>query len=224
MNFKIPTIEEIYEEYHRETFFAMKSVYPRRLKNFNKIITVEKRELLKRFQDFVKRNFGSVDWKLYVKACAKYYKRSFDLKILGSLGANKIYRSYIAYSKMSDERSADDIYDDILNSVKFIKDFASENGISVKGYFQNRESVIPIVIKHIYAGTVSTYFYACLDTELNFKIFGDIPDDVFYELFNVSRNEFLSMFIAKKRDSILTKAKVFKVINTINEKFSKALE
>ena len=60
MNYRIPSIEEIYEEYHREVFFIAKSIYPRRLKNFDKIIDSEKRELLIRFQEFIKRNFGSV--------------------------------------------------------------------------------------------------------------------------------------------------------------------
>lgn len=224
MNYRIPSIEEIYEEYHREVFFVAKSIYPRRLKNFGKIIDSEKRELLVRFQEFIKRNFGSVDWKLYIKACARYYKRKFDLKLLGSLSANKIYRMYVSYSKLSDEQSIDEIYDDILNSIKFIKNFSSENEMTIKEYFTNRENAVPVIVKHIYAGTVSLYFYACLDPELNFRIFGDIPDDVFYEMFNISRNEFLNLFISKKRESILVKAKIFNIINNINEKFSKVLE
>lgn len=224
MNIRIPTIEEIYEEYHREVFFATKSIYPRRLKNFDKIIDSEKKELLTRFQSFIKRNFGSVDWKLYIKACARYYKRKFDLKILGSLNGNKIYRMYVSYSKLSDEQSTDEIYDDIINSIKFIKDFSDENSISVKEYFLDRSSVVPIIIKHIYAGTVSLYFYACLDFNVNFNIFKDIPDDVFYEMFNVSRNEFLENFIKSKHDIIICKSKIFNIINNINKKFSKILE
>ena len=37
MNWKIPTIEEIYNEYHRATFFESNGVYPKTIKNFEKL-------------------------------------------------------------------------------------------------------------------------------------------------------------------------------------------
>ena len=224
MDCRIPTVEEIYEECHREAFFAKRSVYPKRLRNFGKILTDEKRELLVRFQDFIRRNFGSVDWRLYVKACVRYYRGKFDLKLLGSLAANRAYRMYVSYSRLSEAQSEDGIYCDILNSIRFIRDFSAENGVTVKGYFSDREGAVPIAVRHIYAGTVSLYFYACLDRELNFRIFGDIPDDVFYELFNVPRNEFLSLMVGKRREAIAIKPKVASIINSVNCKFKKAME
>ena len=200
---RIPTIEEIYEEYYRETFFAERQIYPQRLKRFDKLLDASKTEILNRFQNFIKRNFGLVDWKLYIKACAQYFKRKFDLNILGSLNGNKIYRSYISYNKTSDDKDTASIKDDIVNTIKFIKEFAKENDISIKEYFLNRDDLIPIVLKHIYSGTTSLFFYACLNHDVNFLIFSDVPDDVFYELFNCSRNEFLNMLISTKRDVIL---------------------
>ena len=221
---RIPTIEEIYQEYYRETFFATKGIYPKALKNFDKLLDSSKRELLMRFQSFIRRNNGEVDWKQYVKACAQYFKTRFELKVLGSLNGNKIYRTYVKYNSIQKDKDQDSIYLEIVNSVRFIKEFAKENCISLKEYFKNRDSVVPVVLKHIYSGTVSLFFYACLDRELVFKMFSDIPDDVFLELFNFSRNEFLDLVTQTKRDIVLRKAKVFKIINILNEKFSEVLD
>ena len=82
---RIPTIEEIYNEYHRECFFAKKQAYPRSIKNFDKVLTPDKKEFLLKFQNMIKRNSEIIDWKIYIKACAQYFKRPFDLKILGSM-------------------------------------------------------------------------------------------------------------------------------------------
>lgn len=220
---KIPTIEEIYNEYHRETFYAMKSFYPKSIKNFDKVITPDKKELLLKFQSFIRRSWSIIDWRLYIKACAQYFKRNFDIKILGSLSGTKIYRSYINYNKMSLEKTADEIRDDIVKSLKFITLFAKENEQTVSQYFKDREQLLPLVLTHIYSGTVSPYFYACLRSETVFRIFGDIPDDVYFELFNCSRNDFLQYNIGEKRDKILCKSALFDMINNIDNKVAQII-
>ena len=52
----IPTIEEIYNIYHRETMHAMKGIYPKSIKNFENILNKKNIELLIRFQNVIKRN------------------------------------------------------------------------------------------------------------------------------------------------------------------------
>lgn len=224
MSIGIPSIQEIYNCYHRETFFAAKSFYPKAIKNFDKIITPDKKELLKRFQSFIKRNNDLIDWKIYVKACAQYFKRNFDLKILGSLNGNKIYRTYVSYKKLSDERTQDEIYDDILNSLKFLKDYVKLNEMTMAEYFKDRSTTIPISLKHIYSGAVSEYLYACFNESTVFKMFSDIPDDVFFELFNYSRNDFFEFGISVKRQKIICMSKIFNIINNISDKFASVLQ
>jgi len=219
MNFKVPSIEEIYDCYHRETFFAQRSFYPKSIKNFNKILTPEKTELLKKFQKFIIRNQEMVDWKLYVKACASYFKRNFDLKVLGSLNANKIYRTYVEYVKIGDSKTPDQIYDEVISSLKFLKEFIADNRLTFKDYFYNRDDIIPVIIRHLYAGTVSFSFYACLDPITCFKIFQDIPDDVFFEMFKCSRNDFLQFFINDRRQKMICMSKVLPIINKLEGKF-----
>lgn len=223
MNPRIPTVEEIYNEYHRETFYAAKSFYPKSIKNFDKVLTKDKLELLTKFQNFIKRNPSMVDWKLYITACAQYFKRNFSLSVLGSLNGNKIYRTYINYNKMSLEKSIDDIEKDIVSSLKFITEYSKDNNMTVPEYFKNRDDIIPIALKHIYSGSTSTYFYACLDSSTVFRMFSDIPDDVFFELFNCSRNDFLQYSVSEKHDKILCKKKLFEMINKISKKFDQII-
>jgi hypothetical protein len=214
MNYKIPTIEEIYNEYHKMTIFESKGFYPKTIKNFDKILTESKKELLTRFQNVIKRNYELLDWKLYIQACSKYFKGNFDLQLLGSLKGNKIYRLYVNYENF--EKSEAEIESEIINSLKFIKLFCSESEITINKYFHDRSTNFPICIKHLYSGSVSPYFYGIFHFSDLFKIFGDIPDDVFYELFRCSRNEFLDNNINKKHDKILSLTKLFPVINKIN--------
>lgn len=218
MNYKIPTIEEIYNEYHRETFYASKGFYPKSIKNYDNILDNIKTELLIRFQNLIKRNFDMIDWKIYIKACAQYFKRNFDLKVLGSLQGNKIYRTYLSYNNIK-EFSDNDIINEIVSSLKFIKVFCDKNSMKIHEYFLDRASVIPIILTHLYAGSVSAYFYATFDRDRVFRIFNDIYDDVYYHLFNCSRNEFLTNNIFNKHDKILCSPKIFNIINNINNKF-----
>lgn len=219
-SFKIPTIEEIYNEYHRETMYACKNIYPKSIKNFDKILNDQNIELLKRFQNVINSNIDSMNWKIYIKACSIYFRGRFDLKILGSFKGNKIYRDYLSYNNLNFEKSNEDIKSDIINSILFLKDFLKETGLSPKEYFFNRESIIPLILKHIYAGSISLYFYACFSMNKNYKIFINIPDDVFYELFNCNRNDFIENHIYKKHDKIIRIAILNDIINKINEKFN----
>jgi hypothetical protein len=220
INIKIPTIEEIFNEYHRETMFASKGIYPKPIKNFGKVIDDTNRELLLRYQKFIKSNFDSVNWKLYIKACAVYFKRRFDLKILGSLKGNKIYRDYLRYHELNPCKTNEEIKNEIISSIVFLKDIFENSKINFKEYVSDRSSPIPMLLKHIYAGSISTYFYACLDNSKIYRMMIDIPDDIFYELFNCSRNEFIDCTILSKRDKIIRIAILKDIINKINEKFN----
>jgi effector-binding domain-containing protein len=93
---KIPGIEEIYNEYHKQTFFIRNGVYPRTIKNFENLYNDQRKvDHIKYFITFLERNRDTVDWKLYILALAKVLRSSFELKHLGKFGANKIYRDYV---------------------------------------------------------------------------------------------------------------------------------
>lgn len=80
--------------------------------------------------------------------------------------------------------------------------------------------VIPVALKHLYAGTISVYFYACFSRQVLSKWF-NYPDDVFQELFQLNKYEFLTEYILSKRDNILTLNKLTPLITKLETTFNK---
>ncbi len=117
--FKVPTIEEIYNEYHKQTFYIRNGVYPKTLKNFDSIYSdPTKLQFLKSFVAFLERNKSSVDWKLYILALSKVLRTRYDLQYLGSFKGNKIYRDYVK-SLQGPKDGIEDIYSTIINRKEF---------------------------------------------------------------------------------------------------------
>ena len=219
MNFYIPTIEEIYNEYHKQTFYFMNGVYPRTIKNFDKILSDnKKKEQLLKFQNLIARNRESLDWKLYIYACASMLKQRFDLKILGSLAGNKLYRNYIKYT-YNLEKSEQEIYDEIINSLKFLNMYFKSNNYTIKDYFLDGINTFPLSLKHLYAGTISINFYAALLPNLVYTVFSNYPDDVYSEFFQMTKDELLEI-INNKRNKIISFKKLRLVCDKLEQKFS----
>lgn len=220
MNWKIPTIEEIYNEYHRQTFFIMNGVYPKSIKNFDSLYNdpIKTQHLLK-FQEVLKRNRASIDWKLYILALAKVMKNRYDLKLLGSFGGNKIYRDYIKYLSTKQDTETE-IYTTIISNLQFLFAFLKENELTFLDYFKEDAALIPLALKHIYSGTISVYFYACFPQHVIAKWL-NYPDDVYYELFNLSKYEFLQTYIISKRQNLLTSIKIKQLIDMLEQKLNK---
>lgn len=218
---KFPTIEEIYNYYHGQTFFVMKGFYPKPVKNFDTLVNDNDKELLRRFQSFLKRNIDMIDWKLYIKSLAQYFKRRFELKILGSLAGNKIYRQYLMFNNLNSDKSEEDVYQEIINSLNFLKNYLKENEITFDEYFNLDVSTVPIYLKHIYGGIISQYFYACFPHSKLVRMFFNTPDDCFLEFFNLSKNEFIDLNIMNKRDNILKYQSIKTISDKFQEKFGK---
>lgn len=220
LNFRIPTIEEIYNEYHKQTFYFMNGVYPKTIKNYDTILNdSKKKEYLLKFQSVISRNRESLDWKLYIYACASLLKNRFDLKILGSLAGNKLYRNYINYTYKED-KSFDTIYHDIVSSLQFLNMYLKENNLTLKDYYLENISTVPLSIKHIYSGTISIYLYAALSPNFVYKAFQNYLDDVFLEYFDMTKNCFLSEIIAVKREKIIQNKKIRELCDKLESKLA----
>lgn len=102
VTWKIPTIEEIYNEFHRQRFYQQNGIYPRTIKNFKALEDQQKREYLLRFQNMIRRNKNLINWKMYILAIAEVTQGNFDMSYLGTLKGTKIYRGYIRIA--SEER------------------------------------------------------------------------------------------------------------------------
>lgn len=96
MIYQIPSLEQIYNEYHKQTFFAMNGTYPKTIVNYDKFLKNQNAvELVKKFQNLLARNRDAIDWKLYIEALAQHFKTRFDLRYLSNLAGIKTYRSYV---------------------------------------------------------------------------------------------------------------------------------
>lgn len=218
--YKIPSIEEIYNEYHKQTFFAMNGVYPRTIKNYDRVLSdPKKKEFLLKFQNMLKRNRDSIDWKLYIYACASLLKNRFELKILGSLAGNKLYRNYMNYI-FNEEQQFQYIYDEIIRSLKFLSFYFKENNIDMNEYLTENIAVIPLSLKHIYSGTISIYFYAAINSYRVYNWFNNYSNDAFQELFKRNKDEFLNILLAGKRDEILKYPKIREICDKLDIRFN----
>lgn len=219
MIYKIPSIEQIYNEYHKQTFYAMNGTYPKTITNFDKIYKNQNNlELLKKFQNLLSRNRDAIDWKLYIEAIAQNYKSRFDLRVLSNLNGIKIYRNYIQ-NKFKDLDSENAIYNEIIQSLVFINGYLKANNITFEEYFNLDKDTIPVSLKHIYAGTVSLYFYAAFDPyKVGIKML-DYPNDLFLEYFYINKEEFMQKFILNKHKDILKYQKVREIMEKIQKIF-----
>lgn len=219
MIYKIPTIEQIYNEYHKQTFFAMNGTYPKTITNYDKIYKNENiMEFLKKFQGLLARNRDAINWKLYIEAIAQNYKTRFDLRILSNLSGIKIYRNYIQ-SRFENTDNEDDIYNAIINSLVFINAYLRQSDITFKEYFDLDRETIPVALKQIYAGTISLYFYAVFDPyKVGFQML-NYPNDLFLEYFYMNKDEFMEKYILNKHKDILKYKKIRELIEKIQKKF-----
>lgn len=216
-NWKIPTIQQIYNQYHRQTFYAQHKFYPKSITNFQKILSDKhKVQLLTRFQITIKRNREALDWKLYIKAVASVMGNRFDLKLLGSLGGNRIYRSYVNGLLVSTQDSQT-IYNDIIRSLTFLTAYLKQSQITFKQYIQSDTNTVPLLLRHIYAGTISTYFYSCFDQYAINNIFQTYHDDIFQQLFNMNKDQFITKIILNKRSNIIKYPKILEIIQKIQK-------
>lgn len=217
---KIPSIEEIYNEYHKQTFYIRNGVYPKTIQNFKSLYEDPRKvEHIKYFIEFLNRNRASVDWKLYIQALAKVTGNRFDLKYLGTFAGNKAYRDYVK-SLHTNKDNINDIYNDIINTLTILTGYLKENNLTFIDYFDQDRMLLPLSLKHIYAGTISLYFYACFSQNVLAKWFS-YPDDVFQELFQLSKYEFLDTYIVSKRNTLLTNVKTQSLIEKLEIKFNK---
>ena len=214
----IPTIEEIYNEYHKQKFFQRNGIYPRPIKNFEKLINDKnKKEYLLRFQNMIKRNRNVVNWKLYILAIAEVTQGNFDLSILGTLKGTKIYRGYIEYKQKKNLEEVD-IINEVKRSLAVISNYIDAQEIKLKDYFYQNIETSPVALQHIFSDLVSPYFYAILPSQLAYKLLS-YSDECFYDLFKCDKNEFFETILKPLHDNALK----YKTVQDASINLEKAL-
>lgn len=219
MFFKLPTIEQIYNEYHKQTFFVMNGTYPKTIVNYEKLYKNQTViELLKKFQSLLNRNREAIDWKLYIQALAQHFRTRFDLRYLGNLAGIKIYRTYIQ-CRFENKDNQNYIYTEILNSLMFLSTYLKTNNLTFREYLDLDNQTIPIALKHIYSGTISLYFYAAFDPyKVSFE-FLNYPNDLFLQYFSMNKDQFIENYIINKHKELLKYKKIQQLIEKLEKTF-----
>lgn len=215
----IPTIEEIYNEYHKQKFFQRNGIYPKTIKNFDSLLNdSKKKEFLLRFQNMIKRNRNVVNWKLYILAIAEVTQGNFDLSILGTLKGTKIYRGYIEYKQKKNLEEVD-ILNEVKRSLAVISNYVGAQEIKLKDYYYENFETSPVALQHIFSDLVSPYLYAILPSQLAYKLL-NYNDECFYDLFKCDKNEFFETVINPLHDNALKYKKIQEAAIKIEKTFS----
>ncbi len=212
------TSEDLYTLWHRETFKA-KGTRVRKVKNFDKAKASGNWEYFESFSLFVKRNNGSIDPELYMRAVALHFGGYFKPSLLGSQKTIKIYKNYIQEMKdNADTTSEVNIKEEILKSIKFINKFCRKRGLkSFSEYLEHDMYMIPSIIKHYNAGSISIYFLSSID---NFPIIlTNYPTDVIKDYMGNFNSEF-----GKYRLRVMTNEHTKRIAKNLEEIFEKCLK
>ena len=219
MIYQIPSLEQIYNEYHKQTFFAMNGTYPKTIVNYDKFLKNQNAvELVKKFQNLLARNRDAIDWKLYIEALAQHFKTRFDLRYLSNLAGIKTYRSYVQ-DKFQNTDDETKIYNQIVASLVFLSGYLKANELTIQEYYNLDIQTIPVALKHIYAGTVSLYFYAALDPyKVGFEML-NYSNDLFLQYFSMNKDQFMENYIINKHKEILKYKKIKEIMEKLQKTF-----
>lgn len=201
------TPEEIYQYYHRQYIYKSKGIYPKQIKNFEKIKNNRKWIYFKRFADSINRGYGQINYKFYIDSLIEFFNGYFDLKLLGHPKGFKIYKNYISLKEeINNEEKLEKI---ILENIKFVIQYCKENCINnIEDYFFENQYTLPTIVKHYNSKSISKYFLCMIPNIITIiKSFPkDVIDDYMKEFFNEynSCKNFITLNIKlrKIRDNI----------------------
>ena len=153
--------EDVYQEFHKQTFYQKHGVYPKAIKSFDKQKKKDDWIYFERFSQRVNDGNGVVDYKKMIEILAKYHKGWFKPSMLISMKGIKIYKTYIESESVT--TNANDIYTNILKSIKFIKQFCEENNLKTfNEYINHNADFFPTLLLHMSAGSINKYFVAII--------------------------------------------------------------
>ena len=181
------TPEQIYQLYHKYTFFFKNNTYPRVIENFDNAKEKDTWIYFTRCSDMIDRNAGQINPDIYVYSIAKFFEGWFDPKILTSPKGIKIYKSHVELINLNNEKEA--IEKGVLHSIKFVNTFCHENNINnFNEYINHNKEIIPTLLKHYNAGSITIHFLAMIPNIL--YILKQSPQDVIDEYISTFKENY----------------------------------
>ena len=153
--------EQIYNEYHKQTFYVSKGFYPKTVANYTKAKQNDNWHYFERFARMVNDNNGQIDYRLFIKTLAEFYEGRFNPKMLAHPKGIKIYRQAVKLNNLTIDK--EDIYKSALISIKFVINYCKENNLNrLDDYIFQDQYLIPTIARHYLAGSISRYFLAMI--------------------------------------------------------------
>lgn len=154
--------ENLYQVFHRETNLV-KGINVRTVQNFENIKSTKYWPFFESAANLINRNNGHIDPTLFIKSLAIYFKGWFNPEFLASRKSITIYKEYIAQQEQ--EMSEEFIKSEIIRSIKFIALFCIEHNLNeLSDYLSHDINLIPTIMKHIVAGSISYYYLASIES------------------------------------------------------------
>lgn len=173
--YSVPTLMQVLQEYHRQTMFYSKGIYPRKIKNIEgSKLYKEHKAAFEKFIQFIKRNNGHIVWDKMIQILAEQHKGWFSPMMLSNQRGIKIYRT--AVSKFDDV----DIVKAVKSSIKNI-DFKLFDD-----YILANKNIIPTLCTDLYSGKVSPFLLA-LNPDIKSILINTYAKDII--------DEYLSSFL-----------------------------
>jgi hypothetical protein len=170
------TTEDIYNIYNKEILLYTKNINARRITNFTKKKEHPDWQYFEIFTKRVNTSNNQINPTIYIKSLINFFDGYFNLKLLSSVKAIKIYKQYIMENKY------DNCYNDVLNSIKFIIKYMKDNNIScIDEYMLINNDIFPVFAQHFNNGSISKYFAVLIP---DIKIFiNNYPQDISDQFF-----------------------------------------
>jgi hypothetical protein len=147
------TPEDVYQEWHRATFFAAKGICPRRVQNFEAAKAKSSWVYFVKFADMCNRT-QMIDYKDFIKILAEFHEGRFAASELIKAHSIKIYKNKINYAQMQET-----LAESIKRSFMFVKEYMAANSLEkFEDYFNEGGLIIPTFIKHLRMNKISRAF------------------------------------------------------------------
>ena len=187
----IITPESLYSEYVRELCFQTRGIYPRRMKNFDKVKTQSYWVFFVKAAQMIQDSDGHIDPSLYIKGLVVFYQGKIDYSVLGTMKAIKIYKNYIE-TISCDRRNLQEVDAGINRSIMNMCRFMNDNNMTnTNEYFNFNAYLIPRLAKDLNSGAISKHFLSIVP-EINL-IISNYPQDIQDEYFIDFLKEFQAL-------------------------------
>jgi hypothetical protein len=205
------TPEQIYSEFHRQRVKLSKGVYPRSIKNWEKIRKKPEWVSFQKLANMVNRNRGHIYFPLMIKAVLYFHRnKRMNFNRLFSQAGIKFYRNFINLLNLT--KSKTEMEKIVIKNFEFILKYMNANNIrSFREYLNEGVSGIPTVAIHYYSGAISIFCLIAIPNILN-KI-DSYPMSIQMEYFQDFKEKY-----KEKKDFVLKSKVVRQIISALEKK------